>query len=301
MYKQDIINIINTVKSGHTFDLVRSYNGKEYDRRFLPKARLIILGGGHVAKYICQIAAIAGFSVVVVDDREEYANATRFPDAEQTIAKSFTEAIAEIDILPSDFICIVTREHVCDMECLHALMKEVQPQYIGMMGSKRRAAGSKKKLLDEGYDPARVKAIHAPIGLSIGAVTPAEISISILAEILQVRTENSKKASYLKQTNTDYNVLNYLAEEGPRAILYVLASEGSTPSKPGSVMACDESGNIRGTIGGGRGEYAAIQKAISLLGTGESVVMDIDMTAAMDTETEMECGGRMLVWIEDVR
>ena len=141
---------------------------------FFPKERLIILGGGHVA-------------LPVVDDRLSFANPGRFPMAEKVICDDFGHAIKELKIQESDYICIVTRGHRHDADCLRMIGKGKEPAYLGMIGSRRRVGIVKQELLEEGYDPERMSRLKSPIGLKIGGVTPEEIAISILAEIIQVK------------------------------------------------------------------------------------------------------------------
>jgi xanthine dehydrogenase accessory factor len=147
---------------------------------------LIIFGGGHVSKYVCRAAATAGFRVTVVDDRKEYANAQRFPEATRTLAAGFSEAFRELTIKPSTYIVIVTRGHRFDEEILeHAV--GTQARYIGMIGSKRKVLNTFEHLVERGISIGSLKRVHAPMGLEIGAVTAEEIGISVVAQLIHVR------------------------------------------------------------------------------------------------------------------
>ncbi|AOQ24973.1 putative xanthine dehydrogenase subunit A [Moorella thermoacetica] len=151
----------------------------------LPEPRILILGGGHVGQQVAAAAKLVGYRVTVVDDRPDFANKALFPAADRIICAPFTTALQEIEINPSTFIVIVTRGHRYDYECLRAVI-QAPAAYIGMIGSRRRVQGVRERLLEEGVDPQALARVHAPIGLDIGAETPAEIAISILAEIIRV-------------------------------------------------------------------------------------------------------------------
>jgi xanthine dehydrogenase accessory factor len=147
---------------------------------------LIIFGGGHVSKYLAPMAAIAGFSTTVIDDREEFANAERFPVASRVLASEYDKAFSKIEVRPSTFIVIVTRGHQSDEGVLKSAIR-TPARYVGMIGSKRKVIASYKHLIEQGVPIADLKRVHAPIGLDIGAVSAEEIAVSIVAEIIRVR------------------------------------------------------------------------------------------------------------------
>ncbi|WP_406676810.1 XdhC family protein [Moorella sp. ACPs] len=151
----------------------------------LPEPEVIVLGGGHVGQKVAAVAKLAGYRVSVIDDRPDFANRALFPAADRIICNNFTAALQEIKLTPSTFIVIVTRGHRYDYDCLRAVI-DSPAAYIGMIGSRRRVQGVKERLLAEGVSEAALERIHAPIGLDIGAETPAEIAVSILAEIIRV-------------------------------------------------------------------------------------------------------------------
>ena len=147
---------------------------------------LIIFGGGHVGRSLSRLAALSGFSVMVVDDRAEYALQSRFPEAARTISKSWSEAFGDLKIRPATSIVIVTRGHQSDAEVLHQAVT-APARYVGMIGSKKKVAATFARLLKDGVPLAELKRVHAPIGLDIGAVTAEEIAVSILAELISAR------------------------------------------------------------------------------------------------------------------
>ena len=147
---------------------------------------LFIFGGGHVSRYVCRAAAMAGFRVTVVDDRPEFANARRFPEAVRTLAVDFSAAFNEVTIGRSAFVVIVTRGHRSDEEVLGQAVR-TPARYIGMIGSRRKVLQAFKNLEEHGVRPEALRSVHAPIGIDIGASTAEEIGISIVAELIHAR------------------------------------------------------------------------------------------------------------------
>jgi xanthine dehydrogenase accessory factor len=156
----------------------------------LPPALLYIFGAGHVAYNLYRIATIAGFEVVVIDDRESYANRERFPDAREVIAEDFEAVTGRIIVPESSYIVIVTRGHRDDMRVLRWAIN-ANARYLGMIGSKRKTISIYKELEKEGVPAEKFANVHAPVGLEIGAVTPEEIAVAIVAEMITERRHAS--------------------------------------------------------------------------------------------------------------
>jgi xanthine dehydrogenase accessory factor len=152
----------------------------------LPPAVLYIFGAGHVAYGLYKVARNAGFEVVVADDREAYANRERFPEARQVISEDFDQALASLTPNESSYIVIVTRGHRDDMRVLRWAV-QTHARYIGMVGSKRKAITIFRELTREGLKPELFDRVHSPVGLDIGAITPEEIAVAIVAEIIAIR------------------------------------------------------------------------------------------------------------------
>ena len=151
-----------------------------------PPDTLLIVGGGHIGKALATIGDLCGFSVVVVDDRLEYANVERFPEADGVICGDFAEALREFPIDSNTYIVTVTRGHRHDEMALRQVA-ESPAAYVGMIGSRRRVGAVLQHLIDDGLDPEAVGRVQTPIGLDIGAETPEEIAVAIMAEVIQVR------------------------------------------------------------------------------------------------------------------
>jgi len=152
----------------------------------LPPALLYIFGAGHVAFNLYKVAMIAGFDVIVVDDRESYANRERFPDAREVIAADFDGVTGRLHVPESAYVVIVTRGHRDDMRVLRWALN-LNARYLGMIGSQRKTISIYKELEKEGISPEKFANVHAPVGLEIGAVTPEEIAVAIVAEMIAVR------------------------------------------------------------------------------------------------------------------
>jgi xanthine dehydrogenase accessory factor len=152
----------------------------------LPPALLYVFGAGHVAANLCQVAASAGFDLIVTDDRTSYATKERFPSAREVHALDFDEATKQLDPNEASYIVIVTRGHRDDMRLLRWAV-QTRARYIGMIGSKRKVIGIFKTLQEEGVPAHLFDRVHAPIGLDIGAVTPEEIAVAITAELIAFR------------------------------------------------------------------------------------------------------------------
>jgi xanthine/CO dehydrogenase XdhC/CoxF family maturation factor len=149
-----------------------------------PKLELLIFGAGHVGQAVALVGALIGYDVTVVDDREEFASRKRLPDSRISLLVSdYASAAGKLTISSGTAVVIVTRGHQYDELCLKSVVRS-NAHYIGMIGSRKRVLSVFKKLVDEGASERDLQRVHAPIGLRIGARSPQEIAVSILAEII---------------------------------------------------------------------------------------------------------------------
>jgi len=264
--------------------------------KYSPKPRMIILGGGHIALALAKMAKLVDFYILVCDDRPAFANNDRFPEADQVICEDFSLAIERLKIRPTDYIVIVTRGHTHDAECLEAVLNGIFPAYAGMIGSMRRVAIVMKELADKGHPQSTLDEVHSPIGLRIGAVTPAEIAISILSEIIEVRRKGKGVESGI---TCNVEIAEWLAENGENAdaMITILSTSGSVPRETGAKMALRYEGQSSGTIGGGCAEGDVIDRSRSVIREGGFEIADID-TKDTAQEDGMACGGFLSVVIE---
>ena len=152
-----------------------------------PPAEMVIVGAGHLAQPLCTLGALLGLRVRVLDDRPEFATRERFPEAHEVRKVDFADPFAARKLHPWSHVLLVTRGHRYDFECLRKVLQhDPLPGYIGMIGSRRRVRATYDALLEEGFSPDSLSQVRAPIGLDIGGETPAEIAVSVAAEIVQL-------------------------------------------------------------------------------------------------------------------
>lgn len=154
----------------------------------VPQPRAYIFGAGHVSKSISKVANLAGFATVIVDDREAFANRERFPEAEEIYAEEYEAVFPKLPVNSSSYLIIVTRGHRDDMRVLRWAVT-AGARYVAMIGSKRKTISVVKELEEEGIPRQAFEQVFAPMGLEIGAVTPEEIAISVVAEMIAVRRD----------------------------------------------------------------------------------------------------------------
>ena len=160
------------------------------------EARLLICGAGHIAIPLARFANDVGFSVTVLDDRSDFAHPSRFPDC-TTIAENFTLALRDMPLGPSAHVVIITRGHEHDVDCLMEILPK-EAAYVGLIGSRRRVSFVLKGLEEKGFSRQRLKGVFTPIGIPIGAESPEEIALSIVAELVCVRRKGGAQALSLR-------------------------------------------------------------------------------------------------------
>jgi len=152
----------------------------------VPQPRVYVFGAGHISKSISKIANMAGFASVIVDNREAFANRDRFPEADEIFAEEYEDVFPKLPIRDTSYVVIVTRGHRDDMRVMRWAVG-TNAKYIAMIGSKRKVIGVVKELEKEGIPREAFERTFAPMGLDIGAITPEEIAVSIVAEMIAMR------------------------------------------------------------------------------------------------------------------
>lgn len=252
--------------------------GRSFSQTLTAPTRLVICGGGHVSRALAAAAAQVGFAVTVLEDRKELLERRCFPAGTELRWGEYAELIGG-DFGPHPFFAIMTRGHEMDWACLDAVLKRSYG-YVGMMGSRRKAAATRQRLLAAGVAAEVINAIHTPIGLAIGAETPAEIAVSIVAQLIQCRKALGVEAPL------DNGLIDAL-DGPPYALVTLVDCQGSTPRGEGARMLVLPDGSIRGTIGGGISEAVATAQALEALNTGEPGLYSY----RMDGSAESICGG----------
>ena len=266
--------------------------------------KIVICGAGHVSMPVIEIAKMLGFRVTAIDDREQFVQNALGHGADEGICSGFEEALADIPGDPDTFFIIVTRGHLSDSECLLSIVNKPHA-YVGMIGSRRKVGLVKKMLAGNGIPQDVIDSVHTPIGLDIGAETPEEIAVAILAEIIEVKNKTRKS------TGIPSDIMKVLLsdERDPAVLATIVSKKGSSPRAAGTRMLVEDDGAITGTIGGGCAEATVIIYASEVLRNLKDkekheavnpVIMNVDMTGKSVAESGMICGGAIEVLLEVV-
>jgi xanthine dehydrogenase accessory factor len=277
------------------------YGSGTFYQKLSRQPDLVICGGGHVALALCTEAKRIGFRVTVIDDRAEFANKQRFSSADDVICGDFREILEGLSC-KNVWYAVMTRGHSSDEICVECILSRPY-QYLGMMGSKSKVAFTRNILLSNGFTEERISSIHAPIGLPIGAQTPEEIAVSIVAELISVRSK-------FGHTFADNRMLAAIRNNADSfVVVSIIDKSGSAPRGEGSSMAVFTDGTTTGTIGGGKVEAEVLRNAQSVIGhcslpfvrrydlSDSSVVPD---AKSDEIHTGMICGGSVTVLFEPV-
>lgn len=200
IFLKDISHWVNDFSNSNTPCSIKTFSDQKGTscslvvERVSNKPGIFIFGAGHVGQALALTSVLLGYEVIVVDDRVEFASRKRLPDPRiKLIVSDFAEAIKSLNIGPRSAAVIVTRGHQFDEICLENLLK-LPISYLGMIGSRRRVLSIFKRLSKQGFADSDLSKVHAPIGLSIGAKSPQEIAIAILAEIIAEANRTSLNA-----------------------------------------------------------------------------------------------------------
>lgn len=235
--------------------------------KFGGTSRLVLCGGGHVAESVVRLAVMLGLPVTGVEGSAE------------------------------TYFVVATRAHAFDVECLTEICKK-RSAYVGMLGSRSRAALVRRQLTEAGADPVGVEGLHAPIGLAIGGQTAPEIALSILAEIVQVKNSRQQTEGFPPAL---LNALDVCAgQETPPVLVTIVSRHGSTPREVGAKMLMLPDGKCVGSVGGGIMEYR-IQQLASKMQAGEAApcqLAEYSASAQEDDAALAACGGSMKVFLQ---
>lgn len=288
--------------------------GRKVFAEFLTrKKKLVVCGGGHVAIPVIKLGKLLGFTVINVEDRPEFSENARNAGADEAICMPFEKGVRSVEGDSDTYFVICTRGHSYDKTCLDEILKK-EFAYIGSLGSRRRTKMTREALKNEGVAQEIIDSIHMPVGLNIGGVTPEEIAVSIMAEIIQVKNSRQTRSgvgypddvleSIVSADNNcpaseEQNIFSVMAG-GKRILATIIDTKGSTPQSAGAKMIVSLMGRTAGTIGGGCSESDVIQKAMRKLKSGSDApeVMHIDMIGNDVKDEEMICGGTIDVLLE---
>ncbi len=263
--------------------------------------QLVICGGGHVSIPLIEIGLKLGFLVTVLEDRPSFADNARRAGATQVICDSFTAGLSTIEGDEDTFFVIVTRGHRYDKQCLEQIVKK-KHAYIGMIGSRKRVQIVKQELLEGGSPKEVLDTVHSPIGLDIGAETPAEIAIAIMAEMIEVKNKKQRNFGFTKEILQV--IRNKETADAKKVLATIVSRKGSAPRAVGTKMLFLEDGRTIGTIGGGCMEAEVLRQAKQMLCAAENSVpaqlCHVDLTGNDAEDDGMVCGGIIDVLLEIV-
>ena len=269
-----------------------------YRERIGRTPKMIICGAGHVSMPIIRMGKMLGFMVTVIEDRPKFADHARAAGADQVLCEPFADGLSKIRGDSDSWFIIVTRGHRYDTECLEAILRKPYA-YVGMMGSRRRVAIVKDQLEAKGVCREALDGVHTPIGLKIGAETPEEIAVSVMAEIIQVKNAGSAKGGYSPELLDA--VLNP-EDSREKVLATIITRKGSAPRSVGTKMLIRADGTTVDTIGGGCIESEVIRKALLMMRAENEGfrLCTVDMTADAAEDEGMVCGGVVEVMLEKV-
>jgi xanthine dehydrogenase accessory factor len=271
-----------------------------------PVPTLWVLGAGHIAIPVVELGSMMGFKTLVLDDRPDFANPVRFPKAEEVICDDFATTIKRLPLTENTYIVIVTRGHKYDQMCVEMLL-DSKAAYIGMIGSRRRVKEMKKVLEEKGFSKELLAKLHSPIGLDIGAETPEEIALSIMAEVVTVRRKtprlNQRKRGELEIQDSVVKALANIElndSEIPASLATIVEVKGSAPRKPGAQMLIFADGGLVGSVGGGCAEADIRRAGRMVLNQNKPLIWNVDLTNDIAGEEGMVCGGTMKVFLQKI-
>lgn len=260
--------------------------------RIITPPHLVLCGAGHVSVCTARIAKAVGFRVTVIDERTDFANRERFPEADEILNLPFAEALRQIHD-PNSYFVIVTRGHKDDNLCLKTILNKTYT-YCGMIGSHSKIKVVFEDLRSQGYPEERLRSVHSPIGLPIGANTPEEIAVCIVAEMIQVKNSESRGSEWDEALCDAIETIHE-----PYAMVALIDKKGSAPRSAGARMIVKQDGTIISSIGGGFGEYEASQRAAEMLSRGPKVKRYTCMMNNRDAADKgMVCGGAIDILIQ---
>ncbi len=159
-----------------------------YVEPVMPDYKLLICGGGHISKALAHVCEGLDFKITIIDDRPQFSNDGRFPNADETISSPYEEIDEHFELTPLTFCVVVTRGHSGDEVCLRSILRSPAP-YVAMIGSRGKWKHLKKSLTEHGFLEEQLARVHSPAGLDIHSITPEEIAVSVAAQIIQYRNQ----------------------------------------------------------------------------------------------------------------
>lgn len=265
--------------------------------RFGAVPQIVVCGGGHVAVSVVRLAKLLGLPVLAMEDRTEYAQDLRDAGADTVLCLPFAQALEQVPGGAETYFVVVTRAHAFDVACLEQILQK-PAAYVGMMGSRGRAALVRRQLLEAGADAARVEAVQAPIGLAIGAKTAEEIALSILAQIVEIKSHRQLTEGFTPEIRAAWAQCRQ--EQTDAVLATIVSRHGSMPREVGTKMLILPDGSTAGSVGGGIMEYRARQLAGKMLAGTEAPQQLASFTTGLEDDEKAlaACGGSMELFLQ---
>ena len=272
-------------------------NTRVFVERFGAGAQLVICGGGHVATSVVRLAKLLGLPAIGLEDRPEYAEALQEAGADRVICTPFEQALAQISGSAETYFCVLTRAHAYDVVCLKQILQK-PAAYVGMMGSRGRSQLVRRQLVEAGVDPARVEQLHAPIGLAIGAQTAQEIALSIMAQIVEIKSHRQLTEGFTPEILAAWAQCQQAEKNAVLAT--IVSRHGSTPREVGTKMLVLPDGSTVGSVGGGIMEYRTRQLAAEMLAGRTAPHQIASFTTGLEDDDKAlaACGGSMELFLQ---
>ena len=290
-FKENLEQIKGINKAG----MVEIAGNRVYVEHICNKSKIVICGAGHTSIAMIKIGQMLGFEMVVVEDREEFADKAKNAGADRVCCEDFSSALSKFESDYDTYFVVVTRGHQWDKECIREILKKPYA-YIGLMGAKRRVGFVLDAIRNEGYDEKKIDEIYSPIGLDINSETPVEIAISIFAEIISVKNAKNKNVGYID------GMLEKIDSSAERMVMAtIVGKKGSAPRGVGAKALFLKDGSFVGTIGGGKAEHDIMVKVEDILKKDDDMqpyLLNVDLTDDEASIEGMVCGGRIEVLIE---
>lgn len=287
--------IIQAIPKNKKSQLI-SLNDEKIYIEFLRKANnVVVCGAGHISIPIIKMCKLLDLPVTVIDDRITFTDNAVRAGADNVICEAFEKALDRIEGDNGTYFIIVTRGHRYDQICLQKII-EKENAYIGMIGSRSRVRKVLDYIEEQGISREKLDKVYTPIGLSIGAETPAEIAVAIMAQVIEVKNKERGSGNYSE------DILNAIMNENtrdiPKAQVTIVSRRGSAPREVGTKMIVLKDGTMIGTIGGGCVEANLRLAAFQSIENNKCRLIQADMTGSEAEDDGMVCGGIVEIYVE---
>lgn len=289
--------IINIIPKNKKSQLIMFNEEKIYIEFLRKEYNVIVCGAGHISISIINMCKLLELSVSVIDDRLTFINNAKMAGANYVICEPFDKALDRITGNNGTFFIIVTRGHRYDQICLQKII-EKENAYIGMIGSKVRVRKVLDHIEEKGVLREKLNKVYTPIGLNIGAETPQEIAVAIMAQIIEVKNKEIGSCNYSDELL--YGIMDEKTKEIPKALVTIVSRKGSAPREVGTKMVVFKDGTMIGTIGGGCVEASIRQTAFQSIESGKCYLVQVDMTGREAEDEGMVCGGIVEIYVEPI-